>query len=316
MASENLDIIQFPLNKGGSEEKDGIILARQIKFSIWKATPLVNNITSALGDIANSGDSTVKKFENEGNIKRETITATNAAKKADLRSTIILPLPNTLRDSQNHTWAVKEGMIGTIVNSLTGESIGSMIAGDENAKKPMGTGKIGIISKVLGVVQNQVSKRLRDVSIDQMLGSVSAMTGLRKPLGDPGYFQNYTGSSPREFTMSWDLMPKNARDAQRIFEIVKSFKHYASPSTGIPGVTLLAPHFFTLEITNQWLHDMLSPGHMVIKDISVDYAPDGSFNLYDSGLEDGGGFPKMINLSLALADVIMRTAEDYSEKLD
>lgn len=308
--------IQFPKEKpGGNESKDGIIAARRITFKIWQGNDLIMSLVDNYNKVVETVQNKVLPVKKEAGIPASNVESTTAALKATLRSTITLPLPNTLRDSQNHTWAVKEGMIGTIVNSLTGESIGSMIAGDENTKKPMGTGKSGIISKVLGVVQNQVSKRLRDVSIDQMLGSASAMTGLRKPLGDPGYFQNYTGSSPREFTMSWDLMPKNSEDAQTIFEIVKSFKHYASPSKGlITGVTLKAPHFFTFEISNLWLHDMLSPGHMVIKDISVDYAPDGSFNLYDGEIK-GGGFPKMINLSLALADVTMRTAEDYSEKL-
>lgn len=308
--------IQFPKEKpGGNESKDGIIAARRITFKIWQGNDLIMSLVDNYNKVVETVQNKVLPVKKEAGIPASNVESTTAALKATLRSTITLPLPNTLRDSQNHTWAVKEGMIGTIVNSLTGESIGSMIAGDENTKKPMGTGKSGIISKVLGVVQNQVSKRLRDVSIDQMLGSASAMTGLRKPLGDPGYFQNYTGSSPREFTMSWDLMPKNSEDAQTIFEIVKSFKHYASPSKGlITGVTLKAPHFFTFEISNLWLHDMLSPGHMVIKDISVDYAPDGSFNLYDSEIK-GGGFPKMINLSLALADVTMRTSEDYSEKL-
>jgi hypothetical protein len=299
--------IQFP--KESSDEKKGLLKNRKIKFSFYQKSYLNNNLTKALGGVTNTAVATVKSLELEEGVSATSATAAKASSIGNLHSTITLPLPNTLRDSQNHSWSVKEGLIGTIVNSLTGESIGSMISSDDSSKNPSGSGRKNIIDRVIGGAQKQVSNRLRNVSVDQMLGSVSAMSGLRKPLGDPGYFQNYTGSSPREFTMSWDLMPKNAGDAKIILDIIKSFKYHASPSVGVPGVTLQAPNFLTLEISNKHLEEMISPGIMVIKDISVDYAPDGSFNLYSS--TEGGGFPKMINLSLSLADLKMRTSEDY-----
>jgi hypothetical protein len=59
---------------------------------------------------------------------------------------------------------------------------------------------------------------------------------------------------------------------------------------------------------------MILPGHLVITDVSVDYAADGSFNLYEGEIKNGGGFPKMINLSISFSDLRMRFSDDYLVK--
>lgn len=301
------EALQFPKSTKDAEHT-GLIGFRQIEFSVWEKQLLPNDISTAIEESGKTISDYIKKFGVAAGIPADVKATTTAARTARLSNTIILPLPNTLRDSQNHGWTVEKGVIGSIVGSLTDEKIGSILssAGSNSTGDNSFFPKNSIVGNALHAFKNQIAKRTSDVSIDQMLGSASAMMGFRKPLADPGYFQNYTGSRPRQFTMSWELMPKNTTDADEIFSIIKSFKYYSSPSIGIRGVTLQAPHFFTLKITNGILDEMIAPGHMVITDISVDYAPDGSMGIY---VEDG--FPKSINLSLTLEDVRMRTSEDY-----
>lgn len=297
--------LQFP-----TEIRD----VRQITFSIWEQKTFTNKLAKQIEESANSvGDGVNEVLQQNLKLDPEAGINYEAARKANLSTTIILPLPNTLRDSQGHDWSVEKGIIGTVVGSITNESMSSMVEGvggifSSIADLVPGGSKI---KNIIDSTTAQASKRTGSVSIDQMLGSVSASTGFRKPMANPGYFQNYNGSRPRNFTMSWDLMPKNTSDAKLIFDIISSFKYFSSPTKSLAGVSMLAPHFFTLKIANQYLNNMILPGHLVITDISVDYAADGSFNLYDGELKKGGGFPKMINLSISFSDLRMRFSDDY-----
>jgi len=200
---------------------------------------------------------------------------------------------------------------------MTNESMSSIVEGVGGAFSDAVENLIPGGSRIKNIIDSstaQASKRTGNISVDQMLGSGSASTGLRKPMANPGYFQNYNGSRQRNFTMAWDLMPKSLPEAKNIFNIISSFKYFSSPTKGIAGVSMLAPHFFTLKIANKYLNNMILPGHLVITDVSVDYAADGSFNLYEGEMQDGGGFPKMINLSISFSDLRMRFSDDYIVK--
>ena len=216
------------------------------------------------------------------------------ANKGKLITSITLPLPNSFTDSQSHGWTTETGILGTIGASYANTSPASL------ADKFVGKGKLSRMAKsVLG--------KSSGITIDKAIGAAASHTGFRKPLIDPGYFQNYTGSQPRDFSADWDLIPNSAEEADEIMMIVMKLKQYSSPSTAVgSGVSLLAPFFFDIEVSNPYMTSMINLDRVVIKNISIDYSADGNMQ------QTADGVPKHMKLSIQFTEMDMVTAEKYS----
>ena len=201
----------------------------------------------------------------------------------DLDSSVTLPYPISLSDNQNHNWENTEGIISQVASNVlgaSGESLGANLGGA--VKKILGDGK-------------------------KMYAGLMNSLGVRKAIIDPGYFQNYNGSTPRSFTLAYTLVPQSQKEAQTIKDIILWFKQYSSP-TYVPNTPLMgAPFIFNISFAgNQYITDMFKMDKCVLTGISVDYASDGSFMLYKDG------FPKQIGLALNFAEVELKYAQDYA----
>lgn len=214
----------------------------------------------------------------------------------DTSAVIVLPLPNTFTDTQNHGWSTETGIIGTLGQGMMSASA-TGIAAKVTQGVPVVGGAVAAANDIAG-----------GITIDKVLGASSSSLGLRKPLIDPGYFQNYTGSEPREFVMNWDLVPSSGAEANDIVMIIMKLKEYSSPQKMVNGVSLFAPYFFSVEFGNPFISAMAKIDRVVIKNISVDYGADGFMQQHFDGM------PKHISLSLTFAEVDMSTADDYNSQ--
>lgn len=218
----------------------------------------------------------------------------------NLDSSVTLPYPISLSDNQNHNWENTEGIMSQLTNNIlnaSGESLNNWIdKGDDGGKGGKGgiRGKMAILKKVLG-------------DSKKMYSAIANKAGVRKAVIDPGYFQNYNGSTPRSFTMAYTLVPQSQKEAQTIKDIILWFKQYSSP-TFVPNSPLMgAPFIFNISFAgNQYISDMFKMDKCVLTGISVDYASDGAFMLYKDG------FPKQIGLALNFAEVELKYAQDYA----
>jgi len=182
--------------------------------------------------------------------------------------TIVLPLPNTLSDSQTHEWSTDSGITGKVGSMITGTKAGGLA--------------------------------------DTAVANVTNQLGTRKALANPGYFQNYSGSTPRTFTMDWDLIPASTDEAESIIGIIMKFKQYASPSKDAYGVSLLAPHYFSIDVSNKWISAAIDLERVVISNMSVNYGADGNMQ------QTADGMPKFMTISITFNEVDMKTQEDYT----
>ena len=207
----------------------------------------------------------------------------------DLESSVTLPYPVSLSDNQNHSWENTEGLLAQTTG--TAMNVAGEIAGNLKEK----------------ISNNIVKSALGDSDPDKLYAAISNNLGIRKNIIDPGYFQNYTGSAPRSFVMAYTLVPQSQHDAQTIKDIILWFKQYSSP-TFISGSPLMgAPFLFNISFAgNAYLSDMFKMDKCVLTSISVDYASDGAFMLYNDG------FPKQIGLALNFAEVELKYAQDYA----
>jgi len=137
------------------------------------------------------------------------------------------------------------------------------------------------------------------------LANLSHMFGFRKPMVDPGLFQNYTGSTPRGFSMNFDFIPNNHQEAKNIMNIILNLKKFSLPKSVSDGVALLAPFTFEIEIGNDYLKKLINMNDVVITGITVNYGADGNMQMFSNGI------PKHITMQLDIAERSLLPSEFY-----
>ena len=135
----------------------------------------------------------------------------------EARCLITLPMPNNLQDDQRHNWSETDYM-SALTNVVSFG--GTEAAPSTNAPTHSASSGMGMRFNILG-------------KINEIASVASDALGVRKPMLNPGYFQNYTGSGLRNFNFSYDFIPKNSDEALQITKIVQAFKQYSSPQKGL-----------------------------------------------------------------------------------
>ena len=206
--------------------------------------------------------------------------------RATIEGSVTLPFPNSLSDSQQHTWNAEDGLMGTITGDIS-----NMIAKKADGVFGKGNGKNAI---------EHMMKYYR---------SASNAMGVRKLMRDPGTFQNYTGTAPRNFVLAYNFVPMNQQEAKTIKDIITWFKYFSSPTYG-GTLALLSPHVFNINFAgNEYISQMFNMQACVLTAINVDYGADGAFSLFQDG------FPKQINLTLSFAENRITYAQEYEDQM-
>lgn len=228
-----------------------------------------NEIKEIIDNSANVWKSGKKVSDiNTTNIDKNTKRIT----QADPIYAVCLPLPNELLDSQSHRWEMETGIIGQLAG--------------------------GMIDKI----------SYGGISASKVLAEASMSFGFRKPMVDPGMFQNYGGSAPRNFNFSFDLIPNNSNEAESIMNIILNLKKFSLPRSIVSGVSLLAPFIFEIEIGNDKMRKLINMNDVVMTEIGVNYGADGNMQFFSNGI------PKFIQLNLAFAERSVVTSEFYDSE--
>lgn len=192
---------------------------------------------------------------------------------------IALPLPNELSDSQSHQWDSTTGFVSDVAQAAKGLA-----------------GKIteGATGGVVGAD-----------TISKGVANAASRAGFRQPLIDPGYFQDYKGTEPREFTFNWEFVPNNVDEAYNIFSIIYNLKKFTLPKSTINGVSMLSPYLFEIQIGNELINALMNMNNVVCKAMTVNYSADNSLQMFADGM------PKYITLNMTFAERALVTADFY-----
>ncbi len=291
MAANMDNVYSYP-----SDIRDRKYDSRRVTITIMKPHQVSSAgaaYEAAIDSFKKGTDFIVKEAESILDIKANQ-DASSKVLEGESMGTIVLPLPNTFSDQQNHSWSTETGILGTIGNNIMSTSPSDVVG--------KALGKVG--GKLAGAAKS-VTDLARGINADKMIGAASSAAGLRKPLIDPGYFQNYSGSEPRSFVMTFDLIPNSPKEANDIIMIIMKLKQYSSPSKMLGGVSLMAPYYFNIEISNPYISAMAKFDRVVLKNISIDYGSDGAMQQF------GDGIPKQMAMTLSWQCVDMTTMEDY-----
>ena len=277
MTVSSLVFPSFLSNPAYENKKVTFKALKPSEFDISDSNVVVKSIKDSIDYVLPGGGEKVLNFAHD--LKENTI---GIPEGFNLDSSVTLPYPISLSDNQNHNWENTEGLISQVTDNILGASGESL------------SDKGGFVQKILG--DNK-----------KMYAALMNSLGVRKAVIDPGYFQNYNGSTPRSFTMAYTLVPQSQKEAQTIKDIILWFKQYSSPTFISNSPLMGAPFVFNISFAgNQYISDMFKMDKCVLTGISVDYASDGSFMLYKDG------FPKQIGLALNFAEVELKYAQDYA----
>lgn len=246
---------------------------RNFMILIKEAKTLSGSTSELLNTVKKAGETLKEQYNSAtsgGNIHSERDRRERLI-KADTIDGIALPLPNELSDEQSHQWDAETGLATGLKESFLS--------------------KIGFDGFVKGA--------------SKVVAVGASSSGYRKPMVDPGYFQDYKGTQPRNFNFSWDLVPNNREEANQIFTIIKKFKKYTLPTSSATGISMVSPYMFEIIVGNEHVNEMMNMANVVCTSMNVNYSADNSLQFFS------GGVPKYITLSLSFAERITVTSEFY-----
>ncbi len=151
-------------------------------------------------------------------------------------------------------------------------------------------------SQTDGIAKQLLSKIPGYSLANDMLGKAAAAMSEQRIIANPGYFQNYTGTTPRNFSFSFDFIPNSKEEAKKIIEIIMTLKKHASPKL-VSGAFLQAPNFFWFFFSNNTLQKLTKIRPCIIKSIDTNYS--GS-SVLETTLD---GMPKHIILKIEIAEL-------------
>lgn len=132
--------------------------------------------------------------------------------------------------------------------------------------------------------------------------------GLSGRVVNPQMEMLYQSPNFREFTFDFRLIPRTATDTNKIFNIIRHFKYFSSPTfcgatTGRYYVPPARFAFSFFDNTGQPNDYLFRSKQCVVTNIAVDYAPNGYATHSD-------GSPVEVRLSVQLQETAMITAAD------
>lgn len=223
----------------------------------------------------------------------------------------VLPLTAAISDDQAHTWTES-----SYLSAITGASNGLKDMGSGGDKKggfvPGFKGKLGRFFGGLSSTLSYID------SASLQLGALSDAFGVRKPMLNPGQFQNYSGSGLRSFSFDFTFIPESEKERDQVINIIKFFKRCSSPSTPkwsidtendsiTSRMVMLAPMTWEVFVCNKTVNDLLSFHKCVCTKVGVKYGDSEKVAMFKDGMV------KQITLSLSFSECDLQTSRSYGD---
>lgn len=245
---------------------------RCIKILVKEQTTLAGGAAELKVNLDKAWNEVKEAYNNVAPVQYEADVEKTTIKSKKLQKTktvygCALPLPDSLEDSQSHNWTTSQSMVSNGADMLLG----------------------GKVMSILGDAQAELA----------------SVTGARKFLIDPGYWQDYKGTEPRNFSMNWDLIPNSATEAKHIILILRNLKKFTLPTTVLSGVAIRSPYLFDIEIGNPVISGIVNMNNVVCKSMNISYSGASGLQFFTDGT------PKHITLQMEFAERSLVTSEFY-----
>jgi hypothetical protein len=240
-------------------------------------------------------------------------TADEQYGNSTILSTIILPIPQSIRSSNSTSW--NADTMGPLEVAALGVA-GGIIGGDGlQAAKDLASQTAGAVTGD-GLTQKAIQAGFAQKAVNQLLGQEGGGAGVLGRTTGAVFNQNiellFQGVSLREpFSFSYDLVPRNQKESTDIKEIIRTFKKQMSGRKGGKGsgagIFIKSPSVFRLEYkSGNKNHPYLNKFKMcALTGMNVDYTGSGTYATYSDAT------PVHIKLDLSFQELTPIYAEDY-----
>lgn len=251
-----------------------------------------------------------------------------ARKTKRIKTAIALYMPDSVNvqygaNFQDSSLTSSLGLYGAV-----GQNLGTVKSAWENLK----SGDYSNMNSTISSVMNAI-KSTGAAGFEATAQGVSMLPGMGSDIGDfifhaAGYALNpqlevlFKGVDLRTFQFDFVFAPHSRDEAVAVREIVQAFKFHAAPEV-LPdlgkGRYLIPPSEFDIDFMykgskNPNIHQV---GTCVLKNVSVDYAPNGWATFggedTDAGFDGGAGAPVQTKLSLTFQETEIVTKQRILE---
>ena len=234
------------------------------------------------------------------------------------RGTVILPMPQTIQDSNGASWGA--GTMDPLQTATMGAAMGVIggdnpVTGTANAVTQL-LGKLGAASQT--AIGQDLSKTFFATKASEALTgsgdfnqSLSRQTGAVLNSNTELLFNGV--APPRAFSFSFDLVPRSEAESKVIKEIILFFKKESATQKGgetggAAGLFLKSPSVFKLQyMSGGKSHPFLHQFKMcALNAMSVNYTGSGTYATYSDAT------PVHMQMALSFQELTPIYREDYS----
>ncbi len=259
-------------------------------------------------------------FESSGEGKSFSLKASSdtlGKNKEDILGTIILPVPQTITDSNGVTWGENS------LNGLAAKGLG--IAGavmSANSMKEAGKDATEQGKKAVSdflsddMTQSAVNAQFASMAVNALGGNTTSGSILARQTGavlNPNMELLFGGVQLRSFSFDFDFAPRDERESIEIKKIIRAFKvHMNAKRTtqdngGGSGLFIKSPDVFQLTYKtgnkdHQFLHKFKP---MAMVNMAVNYTGAGTYATYDNTS------PVQLKMNLTFQELNPIYSEDY-----
>ena len=177
-----------------------------------------------------------------------------------------------------------------------------VLTGSTELSKAVANSPAAMARKMPGKGSSAVLGMQSESSLMHFHNEAATLNGVRQVIYDPGYWQSFQGVNPRQFTLSWDIIPENHEDAINGLEMCARIREFSLPQS-VSGVELLSPCYWQVDWSNKYLDSQTLYSSLIINNIEVSYAEQGEWH--------GASTPKMFKIAITFSEAKAPTADIY-----
>jgi hypothetical protein len=218
--------------------------------------------------------------------------------------TVYLPIQSGITDNNSVNWNQGE------LNAVDYEKVAGSKAIQTNDVKNY----IDSLKTKVGTAAGDA--RAKEALTLYLAGKATSTTGLLSRFGgavlNPNLELLFQGPTLRPFDFNFKLSPRDRNEAETVKQIIRAFKQFSSPGTAVSNLFLTAPPVFQIKYIRGSNGNAAHPSLNLIKtcalkNMSVDYTPDGSYATYS----DETNTMVSYNMSLSFQELEPVTQADY-----
>ena len=196
----------------------------------------------------------------------------NAALHKFNMGSVILPMPAGLKDNNQQDWG------NATMNPV--QAIGAQLAlAAFNSTDAAG-----------GVIKNLVndigSSDMKDTAQQLIAGQITGLGGqLIKRQGaliNPNVELLFNSPQLRSFNFTFNLSPRNPKEAQTVKQIIRTFKQASAPRGTVKGYFLRTPLIYQIEYINN-AYNLNRFKECAMTSFQTDYTPNGNYSTFSDG---------------------------------